>query len=141
MERQVKCPKCGRCCKLTVKKKGSLRGAVGKIPKTIDVAKNKIVFTFQDNSSCTLFHETQCCEEVYIEDVNGRWKDLIGNELLVAEERSSTEAIPKKGTCSYSCTWTFYTFRSIKGSVDVRWLGSSNGCYSEAVDIMFCPAK
>jgi len=46
-----------------------------------------------------------------------------------AEEISNEE--PYAGNDSY--TWTFYRFSTSKGTVTVRWLGESNGYYSESV--------
>lgn len=79
-----------------------------------------------------LYHYQGCCEYVRIVDVNGDTNNLIGARIMVAEERVGESEICEGG----SCTWTFYTLRTNKGdSVDFRWLGESNGCYSESVDI------
>ena len=78
-----------------------------------------------------MYHEQDCCEEVNIEDVVGDYKDLIDTPILVAEERTQEDENAEE-----SATWTFYEFRTIKGSVTVRWYGESNGYYSEEVD--FC---
>jgi hypothetical protein len=64
--------------------------------------------------------------------------DLVGTPLLLVEEVSNYE--PENVVCSdpdwyESETWTYYRFRTMKGSVDIRWYGTSNGYYSESVDI------
>jgi hypothetical protein len=112
---------------------------LGKTPKVIIEGgsyKDELVFEFTDGSKCMFYHSQDCCESVQIEDVNGSWSDLIGHPLLVAEERVSREKPKGVETDPWaeSETWTFYTFRSIGGSVDVRWYGNSNGYYSESVD-------
>lgn len=90
-----------------------------------------IVFRFVDGSAMMLWHDQQCCETVYVDDINGDWADLVGRPLLVAEERSSGKIDTEWG----DERWTFYTFRSEAGSVDVRWIGTSNGYYSTSVSV------
>jgi hypothetical protein len=79
-------------------------------------------------------HHQDCCEHVYIEDICGDLDDLIGAPLVEAEEVSNYDAGPLGGY-DESYTWTFYRFRTRKGSVTVRWYGTSNGYYSESVSV------
>ena len=84
-----------------------------------------------------MYHEQDCCESVRIEDICGDINDLLYSEILEAEDISGTMEIP----CSQeeydpyeSVTWTFYKIGTRKGSVTIRWCGTSNGYYSESVD-------
>ena len=82
------------------------------------------------------YHEQDCCESVYIEDICGDLDDLVDAEILFAEEvNGETPVSDSKGYEPDSCTWTFYRFQTTKGSVDVRWYGESNGYYSESVEV------
>jgi len=78
-------------------------------------------------------HYQDCCESERIEDVCGEIQDLVGEPLLLAEEVSGYIGPEPEYADSY--TWTFYKFATRKGYVDVRWLGESNGYYSESVDL------
>lgn len=82
-----------------------------------------------------MFHEQDCCEEVYIEGVNGDWSDLLEEPILLAEEVTNSDP-PAGIDGDESYTWTFYKLATIKGTVVIRWYGTSNGYYSESVD--FC---
>lgn len=77
-------------------------------------------------------HIHDCCESVSIYDVCGDMSDLVGSPLLMSEEVSN-ETEPSLDYIPESHTWTFYKYATIKGSVTVRWLGTSNGYYSEYV--------
>lgn len=100
-----------------------------------------VQFEFADGSVAKMYHAPECCEYVYLEDVCGDFADLIGYELLVAETRESDgkqdPAVPSETESVESFTWTFYTFRSNRGTVDLRWYGYSNGYYSEEVTVKF----
>lgn len=99
--------------------------------KNVDDA--ELHFITEDGTKYIFHHSQDCCESVFIESVVGDLNDLVGSPLLVAEESSNAEA-EAKGEYDESFTWTFYKFATIKGYVDVRWYGSSNGYYSESVN-------
>jgi hypothetical protein len=90
-----------------------------------------------DGTDCALYHSPDCCESVEVEEIVGDLGDLIGSPLLIAEEVTS-ENEPLEGcTPDYaeSYTWTFYKLATVRGHVTLRWLGSSNGYYSERVNV------
>lgn len=104
---------------------------VGKTCLHVEVGDDFVAFVFLDGTIAKMYHGQDCCESVTVEDVSGDVADLIGVPLLVCDERISHE----EGGDHESATWTFYTLRTIRGSVDIRWLGVSNGYYSERVDL------
>ncbi|WP_220152055.1 DUF7448 domain-containing protein [Klebsiella michiganensis] len=80
--------------------------------------------------SFTFYHVDDCCESVWIEDIEGELSDLEDSPLLEAEVVSNREE-----TNSGSRTLTFFKFGTAKGHVVVRWCGESNGYYSESVSL------
>lgn len=101
----------------------------------IDVEEYEIIFHLSENEFYRMYHEQNCCESVIIEDVCGEIDWLIGESILKAEKRCSNEASRMRSQRDASETWTFYEIATIKGAVTIRWYGSSNGYYSEEVDI------
>lgn len=109
----------------------------GKTLIRIDREHNELRFFAKDGSEYRMYHEQDCCETVYIDDINGDLDDLVGSPILLAEEVSNDDFISeyaKTEDASESYTWTFYRFATVKGYVDIRWYGGSNGYYSENVD-------
>ncbi len=93
-----------------------------------------IVFKCDDGTSYRLFHERECCESVYVEDICGDLEDIKNSPILVAEETCSRENELSDHVPEESITWTFYKLDTVKGGVVIRWIGESNGYYSESVD-------
>lgn len=105
------------------------------IGKTMKSVKNldgeELIFTTTEGRVFKFYHDQYCYENVRIEDITGDLADLVGEPILMAEEVSSEQSTKANYDTQ---TWTFYKFATRKGYVDVRWLGESNGYYSERVD-------
>lgn len=130
----------------------SFNTLVGKTLVSVrNVDDQEVVFLTDANETFKLLHYQDCCESVVVESITGDLADLVGTPILMAEEASSADdpadvsarkaaekaANPEQyHDWTDSQTWTFYKLRTIKGSVDIRWHGESNGYYSEAVDFV-----
>ena len=81
-----------------------------------------------------MIHHQECCESVYLADVVGSFEDLIGYPLLEV-----SESIIDIATADMSSTASYYNFKTVKASVQLRWVGESSGYYSETVDCYLYP--
>jgi len=111
---------------------------LGKTLKSIQIDKghDEIYFETEEGQFYKMYHEADCCEQVFIEDVCGSPEALIGTPLLLAEEVSNYDRGPRDKDYDDSYTWTFYKLATILGNLTLRWYGSSNGYYSESVDFI-----
>ena len=105
---------------------------IGRTFRKVFASPDEMIFEANDGTRFVFYHEQDCCETVRIEEIIGDLKDLTNRKLLQAEEVSNADG-PYPRAESY--TWTFYKFATNRGSVTVRWLGESNGYYSESVDL------
>lgn len=114
---------------------------LGKTLTAALVIDHEIYFTCSDGTEYAMYHEQECCEQVLINDISGDLTDLLHQPLLIAEIVSNDEFIQQyeqsltaeEQEWRQSQTWTFYRLATINGYVDIRWLGESNGYYSESV--------
>ncbi len=121
--------------------KGSVRTFDELLGRTLYKATSdgdELILYLTETNYVRFYHQQDCCESVYIEDICGDLEDLVGAPLLIAEEVSD-ELYEAEHTPEYSesHTWTFYKFATREGYVDVRWFGTSNGYYSEGVSVDF----
>ena len=107
-----------------------LDNTMRKVWRGIYWGNDALYFEQEDGAYFVLTHIQDCCEDVEIESIDGDLDDLIGEPLLMAEEIIKVGGEPTLE----SNTWTFYKFATVKGYVTIRFLGWSNGYYSERVD-------
>lgn len=103
---------------------------------TVYESNDEIIFITTEGKGYRMYHCQECCENVEIEDISGDLNDLVGAPILQAEESINEDEGPVPSEHYESFTWTFYKLATVKGYVTIRWLGESNGFYSEGVDFV-----
>ena len=90
-----------------------------------------------DDCVYIFYHEYDCCESVWLTQVDGISDKIIGSRIVIAEVVTKTGEDGVIDTDKYvSVTWSFYKIGTNKGMIDFRFQGESNGYYSETVDLI-----
>tara|TARA_R110000803_G_scaffold22351_5_gene55762 strand:+ start:1924 stop:2295 length:372 start_codon:yes stop_codon:yes gene_type:complete len=97
----------------------------------IDESPDQVLLTTVSGREFQVYHRQDCCESVGIEDTEGNWHDLVGKPLLSVDE----ECEDASDRSSDSATATRLTFKVDGATVINKWIGESNGYYSESITI------
>jgi hypothetical protein len=118
-------------------KKISFKNLVGECFSSIEVSEDRTQVIFKSAYKATYYmrHKQSCREVVKLEDICGDLSDLIDSEILVASEEANIQEDILHSRKDTDYLWTFYTLRTMRGTVTFRWLGSSNECYAMDVDV------
>ena len=115
----------------------SIELIIGKRIESVANEKDEsIIFVCDDGDAFEAHHMQDCCESVLVHDIVGDLQDLVGKKITAASGESSDQwpADVPKAEYTESFTWTTHVFTGDDGTtVRVRWLGESNGYYSESV--------
>ena len=110
---------------------------VGLTPTSIVATNDTVEIETKEGRSFRMWHEQDCCESVFIASTQGDLQSLVGVPILevkedIANKRPDDE--PKYEYADDSETWTTFYLTNSKGTVRLRWCGTSNGYYSESVN-------
>lgn len=112
----------------------SIKNLIGETLEYIDIDEdnNQILLTTKSGKRIMIYHHQDCCESVRIVDTVGNWDNLIGKVIIDTDE----EIISSSDKDGYdSRTETNLTFKVDGDTVISKWIGESNGYYSENVDV------
>lgn len=110
-----------------------LKGAIISTIDGLETGSETVDIRTQDGKHYRMAYYQDCCASCSVEEIHGDVADLLNSPILLAEEVCNADE-PSKKEHPESFTWTFYKLATIKGSVTIRWYGSSNGYYCESPD-------
>jgi hypothetical protein len=94
---------------------------------------DEVLFYMHDGAIYKMYHHTDCCEHVSIAEIVGELDEGPWDQCWIVRAEESSEAAETSEEFE-SGTWTFYRLDTTRGCIVIRWLGRSNGYYSESVN-------
>lgn len=110
----------------------SIQLLVGKTLSSISVHDDVVYFNCIDGDNFRAYHMQDCCENVRVWDTLGDKSSIIG-EIIISTDETHDDPLDVTYRAYESYTWTIHTIRTRNGFFTIRWLGESNGYYSESV--------
>lgn len=101
----------------------------------VDPKEDRILLTTKSGRTILIHHDQDCCESVRIEGTDGDLRELIGKPIVQATHEAVDRGGPAPEDADTSWTRTTLTFKVDGATVISRWIGESNGYYSEDVDL------
>jgi len=100
--------------------------------KTDDNNYEQLIFKTESGKIFKMFHENDCCEIVYLEDViGGRLTDLLGETVVDVDIK--TNSIKNNKNTEIYIEYYFYEIKTNENTITLRWYGDSE-YYSAYVD-------
>ena len=94
----------------------------------IEQGESDVIIETKEGKRYRMYHEQNCCEAVYVDEVKGSFSDVYGSPVIAACEEIGHD------THDYgTCTLTTFHLITDNGELSIKWNGSSNGYYSESV--------
>lgn len=103
----------------------------------VDMSDGEVKFYLKSGATLRIWHEHQCSEWVYLEDISGidSVNQLEGETVLDAYvSYNEGEQVEDDDGYMNDSTWSFLILRTNNYTVVFRWLGTSNGWYSMCPD-------
>lgn len=105
----------------------------GKTLTKVEASDEEVVFETAEGPRYRLYHGQDCCESVFVREIEGDVSKLTGKVTVVREEQGKE---PPGFEPSESYTLTDFIIETPMQKVVFKWLGESNGYYSESVEFV-----
>jgi hypothetical protein len=100
----------------------------------IDIVVGDATYITTNTGKYQIYHLQDCCESVSHYKTIGNVEDIIDSPITLAEDDYG-DPDWYDGTYYDSHTWTSFFLETVKGRVELWFLGESNGYYSETMRI------
>jgi hypothetical protein len=109
-----------------------LKSLLGQTIRNLFINDDSVIFECASGERYMMHHVQDCCESVKVLGTFGDLPSIIGFPITNAVENDDEpenhgEEIYESGT------WSRFFISTERGTVEIRWLGQSNGYYSEDV--------